>query len=96
MNANQESLFENHNKARYGDNPRHQNLFLPKPLASDARSELLRDDAQESAYSILKKWADLIRRQESLLTELTVGNRCRTHRVRFFGRAAIPIIHPAE
>ena len=59
MNANQGFLFPEHNKARYGNNRRHQNLFLPKYLQKGSRDQRLTGQEQERAYEIICRWADL-------------------------------------
>ncbi len=59
MNPNQEALFPYDNKARFGENRRRRNLFLPKLLKDASGDFRLRDEAQAQAHKIVKKWADL-------------------------------------
>ncbi len=59
MNPDQEQLFPELNTARYGDKRLRQNLFLPKYLKGRANDFRLRDEAQERAYKIMVRWADL-------------------------------------
>ena len=59
MTANQEHLFKEHNKARYGENKHHQNLFLPKYLDKSSLDQRLSNEKQERAYQIAQKWAKL-------------------------------------
>jgi len=52
-------LFPETNGARYGEGPPDRHLFLPQYLRVDAQDMRLRDKAQERAYEIIVKWADL-------------------------------------
>jgi len=59
MIASQDELFQEPNRARYGANPDHRNLFLPKYLKEDSRDYRLEGEKQQQAHAILLKWADL-------------------------------------
>jgi hypothetical protein len=59
VNPNQEHLFPDLNKARYGDNRRRSSLFLPKYLQKEANDFRLRDEAQGQAHQIIVRWAEL-------------------------------------
>ena len=54
-----EVLIKGMEGARYGESEGHWRLFLPRFLAGDADDFKLRDAAQERAYAILVRWADL-------------------------------------
>lgn len=55
-----EQLFRELNTARYGDNRRHKNLFLPKLVEKLAGHKQITDnEAFEDAYAIFCKWAEL-------------------------------------
>ena len=56
-----EVLFPELHGARYGENHRRRRLFLPTYLEGDSNNNLLRTDAQEHAYQIVCRWADLER-----------------------------------
>lgn len=45
--------------ARYGDSRRKRPLFLPNPLRAESSDKRLQNAAQEKAYQILLKWAEL-------------------------------------
>ncbi len=59
MTAKEGSLFPKLDTARYGENRRHRPLFLPKYLEQGSRTNLLKGKAQDRAYEIICKWADL-------------------------------------
>lgn len=59
MKENQELLFPELNKARYGESRQHRSLFLPKFLSEQSIDYRLRGESQENAYKIICKWADL-------------------------------------
>lgn len=59
MSAKQEDLFPELNPARYGENRRARPLFLPNYLKADSRDNRLKGNAQDNAYEIICRWADL-------------------------------------
>ncbi len=59
IKANQEGLFPEDNAARHGVGRKHQNLFLPKLLEREAYNFRINEEAQEKAYEIILRWADL-------------------------------------
>jgi len=59
MAAKQDPLFRELNPARYGENRRARPLFLPNYLKADSRDNRLRGKAQDNAYEIIYRWADL-------------------------------------
>lgn len=59
MIDNQEKLFPEDDLIHYGDKRHHRNLFLPKYLEKRSKDFRLHGEAQEKAYKIICKWADL-------------------------------------
>ena len=59
MAVKEESLFPELNTARYGDKRRKRPLFLPNYLRTESRDNRLKDEAQDRAYKIILKWAEL-------------------------------------
>jgi len=59
MAAKQEGLFQEHNKARYGENRRSRPLFLPALLERESHDQRLKGPDQDHAYEIICKWADI-------------------------------------
>lgn len=59
MSKKQEHLFPEFNTARLGDSPRLRHLFLPAYLETESRDHRLKGLAQDNAYQIILKWADL-------------------------------------
>lgn len=57
MNARQGHLFNELNKARYGENRRTRPLFLPNLLLQEPKKFL--EESAENAHKIILKWADL-------------------------------------
>jgi len=59
MAEKQEGLFQEHNKARYGENRRSRPLFLPALLERESHDQRLKGPDQDHAYEIICKWADI-------------------------------------
>ena len=59
MNAAQHDLFPERNSARYGDGPPSRRLFLHRYLEAAAGDKRLAGKAQDRAYEIILKWADM-------------------------------------
>ncbi len=59
MNPNQETLFPDPDKTKYGENRHHQNLFLPRLLEQESVEKRLRGEAWDRAFQIMSRWADL-------------------------------------
>jgi len=59
MTVKGEGLFPELNPARYGENRRARPLFLPNYLKADSRDNRLKGKAQDNAYEIICRWADL-------------------------------------
>jgi type I restriction-modification system DNA methylase subunit len=54
-----EPIFPEFDGPHNGDSRRRRNLFLPRLLEKDSIDQRLRDQAQQEAYTIMQKWADL-------------------------------------
>lgn len=59
MKKEANALFPELHPHRYGGSPRGRTLFLPRKLDEESKDERLRGAAQERAYQIILKWADL-------------------------------------
>ncbi|MBN2271436.1 MAG: hypothetical protein JXN61_12530, partial [Sedimentisphaerales bacterium] len=59
MPPGDEHLFPQINTARYGDSRRKRPLFLPNQLRDKSTDKRLEGPAQDKAYEIICKWADL-------------------------------------
>ena len=59
MTAKEEGLFPQLNTARYGDNRRKRPLFIPNYLKVESQDNRLKGEAQDKAYQIILKWAEL-------------------------------------
>ncbi len=59
MAAKQGELFPETNTARYGDNRRKRPLFIPNHLKEESQDNRLRSAAQDNAYEIILRWAEL-------------------------------------
>ena len=59
MAGKEDYLFPKINTARYGENRRARPLFLPNYLKEDSLDNRLKSKAQDNAYEIIYKWANL-------------------------------------
>jgi len=59
MAARQGELFPEINTAPYGDNRRKRPLFIPNHLKEESQDNRLRSAAQNNAYEIILRWAEL-------------------------------------
>ncbi|MDP8205408.1 MAG: N-6 DNA methylase [Candidatus Electryonea clarkiae] len=59
MTATQGDLFQVFSTARYGDKPKHPNLFLHKYLEKAGWNKTLKGKRQDKAHEIFVKWAEL-------------------------------------
>lgn len=70
----EEHLFPEPNTARYGDNRQKRPLFIPNQLKQESQDNRLKGNAQEKAYEIILKWADLeLSSNLSQQSEKTIG-----------------------